>query len=190
MSMTDKRLTAADKKALLELARSTIEQHLQTGKAPDAELAGERLAAPCGAFVSLHKRGALRGCIGSFVGRGPLTATVQEMAISASLHDPRFPSLTIEELAQVDLEISVLSPLRAIENVDEIQVGLHGIFITRDFHSGVLLPQVATDCGWDRQTFLEHTCMKAGLTKDAWREAETKIEIFDAQVFGEQDFAD
>jgi AmmeMemoRadiSam system protein A len=190
MPMAHEPLTEADKKALLDLARTTIEHQLRTGTSPTVDLAGERLAAACGAFVSLHKRGALRGCIGSFVGRGPLTATVQEMAISASLHDPRFPSLTTDELAEVDLEISVLSPLRAIEHVDEIQVGLHGIFITRDFHSGVLLPQVATDQGWDRQTFLEHTCMKAGLPKDAWREAETRIEIFDAQVFGEQDFAD
>ena len=137
--------------------------------------------------MTLRQDGRLRGCIGSFVGTGPLIDTVREMAISASTRDPRFPPLTTAELEEVDLEISVLSPLRQIDDPSEIEVGRHGIFITRGFHSGVLLPQVATEYGWDRETFLEHTCAKAGLPADAWRDPETQIEVFEAQVFGEKE---
>ena len=128
----------------------------------------------------------LRGCIGSFTGSGPLVDTVREMAVSASTRDPRFPPLSEAELGEVDLEISVLSPLRPVSDPNEIEVGRHGIFITRGFHSGVLLPQVASEYGWDRETFLEHTCAKAGLPADAWRDADTRIEVFEAQVFGEK----
>jgi len=107
--------------------------------------------------------------------------------LSASLNDPRFPPLTEEELRDIDIEISVLSPLKEIQDVSEIEVGRHGIYITRGYQSGVLLPQVATEYGWDRETFLQHTCQKAGLPPDAWKQEGTKIEIFDAQVFGEKD---
>lgn len=180
------RLSESEQAELLRIARETISAHLDRGCTAEAQAQGNRLGEHRGAFVSLHKRGQLRGCIGTFVGRKPLVATVQEMAISASTRDPRFPPLTEAELAQVDLEISVLTPLRPIADPQQIEVGRHGIFITRDFHSGVLLPQVATEYGWDRETFLEHTCMKAGLPKDAWRDPETKIEVFEAQVFGEK----
>ena len=142
---------------------------------------------PCGAFVSLHKQGGLRGCIGTFIGLRPLVNTVQEMAISASLNDPRFPPVSEDELKEIDIEISVLSPLREIKDLSEIEVGRHGIYITRGYLSGVLLPQVATEYAWDRDTFLQHTCQKAGLPPDAWKQEGTKIEIFSAQVFGEKD---
>lgn len=185
--MSEERLSPEERKKLLEVARATIADKLQSGQVVNQPATSQALSMPCGAFVSLHKRGALRGCIGTFVGRRPLVNTVQEMALSASLNDPRFPPLSEDELKDIDIEISVLSPLREIKDVSEIEVGRHGIYITRGYLSGVLLPQVATEYGWDRDTFLEHTCLKAGLPPDAWKQEDTKIEIFDAQVFGEKD---
>ncbi len=183
----DHMLTEQEQAELLRLARRTIADHLGQDPGEPVQAVGDRLQQTRGAFVSLHKRGMLRGCIGTFVGDKPLAATIREMAVSASTRDPRFPPLTAAELGEVDLEISVLTPLRAIDDPAEIEVGRHGIFITRGFHSGVLLPQVATEYGWDRETFLEHTCAKAGLPADAWRDPATRIEVFEAQVFGEQD---
>ncbi len=178
-------LTAEERALLLRTARQAIADRLQGARSAPAEAPGERLAARAGAFVSLHARGDLRGCIGTFVGRRPLVQTVQEMAVSAAFGDPRFPPLGAEELAGVALEISVLSPLREIRDVGEIEVGRHGLYVTRGPRSGVLLPQVASEYGWDREEFLAHTCTKAGLPRDAWREPGTKIEVFEAQVFGE-----
>lgn len=183
----EEKLTEQEQAELLRIARQTIASHLGQAGPAAATAEGDRLQQSRGAFVSLHKRGQLRGCIGTFVGAKPLVDTVQEMAISASTRDPRFPPLSKAELGEVDLEISVLTPLRTIEDPGQIEVGRHGIFITRGFHSGVLLPQVATEYGWDRETFLEHTCAKAGLPADAWRDPDTKIEVFEAQVFGEQE---
>ncbi len=185
--MSQMELNLDQKKRLLQIARQTISQHLKTGKVDAESSEDEALLAPCGAFVTLHKRGMLRGCIGTFVSDKPLVDTVQQMAISASMRDPRFAPVSEDELGEVDLEISVLSPLRQISDIDEIEVGRHGIFITRGFYSGVLLPQVATEQGWDRDTFLQQTCLKAGLPVDAWKDPDTKIEIFEAQVFGEND---
>ena len=184
--MAESKLNDKEKKQLLQLARETISHELQHGKAEDCQAVEGNLAEPCGAFVSLHVSGNLRGCIGTFVSQRPLVNTVQEMAVSASQRDPRFPAMTPEELKDVDIEISVLSPLKEITDVSEIEVGRHGIYITKGFYSGVLLPQVATEYGWDRDTFLEHTCTKAGLSSNAWKEKGTKIEIFEAQVFGEK----
>jgi AmmeMemoRadiSam system protein A len=143
----------------------------------------------CGAFVTLHKKGHRRGCIGNMVGRGPLIETIQEMAISSSTQDPRFHRVTIEEMEEIDIEISVLSPMRRIKDVDEIEVGKHGIIMRRGMYQGVLLPQVATEYGWNRETFLENTCYKAGLPGDAWKDPATVIEIFSAEVFGEKSLA-
>lgn len=184
--MADEELTTGEKKELLEVARQTISHKLLHGNFEQAVPSGPNLARPCGAFVTLHKDGELRGCIGTFLSNRPLINTVQDMAISAAERDPRFPSLCPDELESIDIEISALSPLRQIEDVSEIEVGRHGIYITRGFYSGVLLPQVATEYGWDRETFLQHTCLKAGLPAEAWKEKDTRIEIFDAQVFGEK----
>ena len=180
-------LSMEEKKRLLQIARQTISKHLKNGKTERKQADTAALAAPCGAFVTIHKKAMLRGCIGTFVSDRPLVDTVQEMAISASTKDPRFAPMSEDELGEVDLEISVLSPLRRISDPTEIEVGRHGIFITRGFYSGVLLPQVATEQGWDRDTFLQQTCIKAGLPTDAWKDPATKIEIFEAQVFGEND---
>jgi len=182
-------LNDTDKKVLLKIARDTIEGFAKAGKKPPlpADLP-PALRDRHGAFVTIHQRGQLRGCIGTFFGEGELASTVRNMAYAAGWEDPRFPHLAADELSDADLEISVLSPLREISDVNEIQVGTHGIFITKGYYRGVLLPQVATEQGWDRDTFLSHTCIKAGLKPDAWKKETLKIEIFSADVFGEKDF--
>ncbi|RME22426.1 MAG: AmmeMemoRadiSam system protein A [Deltaproteobacteria bacterium] len=180
-------LTTEQRKRLLEIARNTIAEQLERGSYTPQGSDDEALNRPCGAFVTLHIDGQLRGCIGTFTSSRPLVQTVQEMAVSAAFRDPRFPPLTREELDRVDLEISVLSPLRPVDDPEEIEVGRHGIYITRGFYSGVLLPQVATEYGWDRETFLDHTCLKAGLPPGCWRDPDTRIEVFEAEVFGEKD---
>jgi len=185
--MADDKLNAEEQKKLLEIARKTILENIMKGKIDKESATTEGLGRPCGAFVSLHKLGQLRGCIGTFKSPRPLVNTVQEMSISSSRQDPRFPPVQEEEMQDIDIEISVLSPLREIRDVNEIEVGKHGIYITKGFSSGVLLPQVATEYGWGRETFLEHTCMKAGLPPETWKEEGVKIEIFEAQVFGEKE---
>jgi AmmeMemoRadiSam system protein A len=129
----------------------------------------------------------LRGCIGYIQPVRPLYLTVQEMAEAAALQDPRFTPVTEGELETLGIEISALTPLRKIKSVDEIQVGLHGIYMKKDYFSGLLLPQVATEYGWDRTTFLEHTCMKAGLPTNAWKDKDAEIYIFAADIFSEQE---
>ena len=121
------------------------------------------LSIPCGAFVTLKKKGALRGCIGHIVGHYPLAETISRMAVAAAFQDPRFPPVTRAEWPTIDMEISVMTPLKEITDTAAIEVGRHGIYIQKGDRSGLLLPQVATEYGWDRLTFLEQTCRKAGL---------------------------
>lgn len=185
--MEPMRLTSEECALLLKLARNTIEMWLKEQKRPALPSAKGLLGESCGAFVTLHRKGQLRGCIGNMVGYGPLVETIQEMAIASATQDPRFHPVSFEELSEIDIEISVLSPMRRITNVEEIQVGTHGILMSRGICHGVLLPQVATEYGWDRVTFLENTCMKAGLPSNSWKDPQTKIEIFSAQVFGEKE---
>jgi len=130
----------------------------------------------------------LRGCIGNFQPRQPLYKSIAEMAVAAASKDPRFPPLQRVDLASISLEISVLSPLEKIANVEEIEVGRDGIYLEHGYHRGVLLPQVATEYGWDRATFLEQTCHKAGLPPDAWQRPETTIYRFSAEIFNEEEF--
>jgi AmmeMemoRadiSam system protein A len=176
-------LTEDEKQRLREIATTVIEYRVRDKKIPEFEVTSERLNENRGAFVSLHKRRQLRGCIGNIRGQQPLYKTVAAMAEEAAFHDPRFPPVSKEELQELDIEISALTPLQRIENVEEIEVGKHGIYIEKGFFSGLLLPQVATDYGWDRQTFLEQTCYKAGLHRDAWKGKDTKIYVFSADVF-------
>jgi len=178
-------LSKAEQKKLLELARLSLEKHVRREKMPPVEVESARLKEKGAAFVTLKKHGELRGCIGHLQARLPLYQTVIEMAAAAALQDIRFLPVRPEELGDIDIEISYLTPMREITDVNEIEVGRHGIYITQGFRSGVLLPQVATEQGWDRDTFLQHTCLKAGLPPDAWKRG-AKIEIFTAQVFGEQ----
>jgi len=180
-------LSQSEKNDLLKIAREAIEARANRNLKllnPMAESNG--LKKDAGAFVSLHKKGRLRGCIGVFASKDPLWKTVQDNAIAAAFKDPRFTPVEPEELADIDIEISVLSPLREITDVNEIEVGRHGIFIIKGGHRGVLLPQVAIDHGFDRDTFLAETCLKADLPEDAWQNG-ASIYIFAAEIFGEHE---
>ena len=190
--MTETKLSEKEKIFLLSRARASIARKLgvagfDSAAPSEIESVGPHVKEPRGCFVTIHKSGQLRGCIGIFEGRGPLWKNIEEMALQAAFQDPRFPPLVAKEFEKIDIEISALSPLRKINSVDEIKVGEHGIYITRGFNRGVLLPQVATEQGWDRDTFLDHTCMKAGLSSGCWRKPGAVIEIFSAEVFGEKE---
>jgi len=145
----------------------------------------EALRRPAGAFVTLTKGGDLRGCIGSIRAVEPLYRAVAASAVSAAFRDPRFYPLRREEMPQIALEISVMGPIEPVKNIDDVEVGRDGLIISRGRNAGLLLPQVATEYGWDRQTFLDQTCIKAGLERGAWRSEQTRIEKFAAEVFGE-----
>lgn len=176
-------LSTEDKELLRRLARQTIEAKCRGEKAAAIETSSPLPQEHRGAFVTLKKHGELRGCIGHIIGDRPLAQTVAEMAAAAAFEDPRFLPVTKDELADLEIEISVLTPPRQINNADEIQVGLHGIILQQGGRSGLLLPQVASEYGWDRETFLRQTCRKAGLPSDAWKDKQTKIYIFSAEVF-------
>jgi AmmeMemoRadiSam system protein B/AmmeMemoRadiSam system protein A len=174
-----------EKARLLEIARSSIEAKLKGKPVEEPTADSPKLSEKRGAFVTLTEDGRLRGCIGHIRGVYPLCTTISRMAIAAATEDPRFPPLTTDELNRIRIEISVMTPLEKITDPDKIEVGRHGIYIQKGRHSGLLLPQVATDYGWDRYEFLDHTCMKAGLPRGCWREG-AEIEIFSAQIFGEE----
>lgn len=178
-------LTQQDKELLLRVARRSIESGFAEEQlsqlAAGSPIVDERM----GAFVTLKKRGRLRGCIGFLEGKKPLYETIKEMAQAAAFEDPRFPPVKEDELVDLDIEISVLTPLVQIRDIREIEVGIHGIYIVKGLRSGVLLPQVATEHNWNRTVFLRETCNKAGLPQDAWKNEDTKIFIFSASVFGE-----
>ncbi len=184
--MTSSHLSQKDRITLLKIAREAIK----------AQLTGEAIKLPMvtspgllehrGAFVTLHEHGQLRGCIGNFVAQKPLYEVVADMAVSAAFNDPRFPPLAPHEFDKIDIEISALTPLKQIYDINEIQVGTHGIYIIRGPYHGVLLPQVATEYGWDRLTFLDQTCMKAGLSPGCWKTPDAQIFIFSAEIFGER----
>lgn len=178
-------LSAADKQLLLHVARDSIEAHLKGKSAAPVKTESAVLCEPRGAFVSLHRRGQLRGCIGYLEAVKPLLQTVREMAAAAAFHDPRFRPLQADDLADLEIEISVLSPMRLIVSTDEIEIGKHGLYIVNGYNRGLLLPQVATQYNWDRLPFLEQTCCKAGLPPDAWQDPHTKIYVFSAEVFAD-----
>ena len=178
-------LTKEEQKELLQIARDTIVDYVTNLNTPTVVAISPGLNLHSGSFVTIKKQGELRGCIGNFVSDQPLYKLVQEMAISAATRDPRFHPMKKDDLADFTIDISVLSPLAKAASVEEIQVGVHGIYIIKGSYRGVLLPQVATEYGWNRDQFLQHTCTKAGLPEDAWR-GECDIYIFSAQVFGEQ----
>jgi AmmeMemoRadiSam system protein A len=180
-------LSQHQRSQLLKTAREAIAAVLD-GRRPEIDLTefDEELRRPAGAFVSLHEKGGdLRGCIGSIVPVAPLCQAVVSSAVSAAFRDPRFYPLTKEELANVELEISVMGPIEVVRDVSEIEVGRDGLIVRQGRNSGLLLPQVATDFGWDRDAFLSHTCTKAGLPPAAWRSPDTRIERFAAEVFSE-----
>lgn len=177
-------LTDEEKSELLKIARESIECKLKGKPIPEFEPSTPELREKRGVFVTLNKNGELRGCIGYIQPIKPLYQAVSEMALEAAFGDPRFPPLREDELSQITIEISVLTPLKRIYDPSQIEVGKHGIYIRKGMNSGLLLPQVATEHGWTRETFLEHTCYKAGLPKDAWKE-NAEIYIFSAEIFHE-----
>lgn len=177
-------LTKKEQRELLKIARQTIVGYVTSRTVPVVATALPGLNLHSGCFVTIKQKGELRGCIGNFVSDQPLYLLVQEMAVSAATRDPRFYPMKVDDLADFTLDISVLSPLEKAASVEEIKVGKHGIYIVKGSYRGVLLPQVATEYGWNRDQFLQHTCIKAGLPQDAWQ-GECDIFIFSAQVFGE-----
>jgi uncharacterized protein len=175
--------TTHDREVLLKLAREAIEAYVGVAPAHVPAASGV-LGEPGGAFVSLHNHGELRGCIGHIEPDEPLGTVVPRCAVAAASTDPRFPPITAEELAQIDIEISLLGLLEPIRGPAEIEVGRHGLVVEQGWLRGLLLPQVATEWNWDAETFLAHTCHKAGLPRDAWKHG-AKIFRFEAEVFGE-----
>jgi AmmeMemoRadiSam system protein A len=180
----DPPLSEDQEKSLLLLARQVITHYLEKGSPPELETDDETLKQKRGAFVTLKVKDQLRGCIGYPIPHKPLFETIAEVAISAATNDFRFPSLEKKELSATKIEISVLSLPKVVKDITEIEVGKHGLIISKGHSRGLLLPQVPTEWGWDRETFLNHTCKKAGLEEDAWKKG-AQIEIFSAQVFSE-----
>jgi len=179
-------LSAAQRKRLLEIARESITSYVKDGKRKTFTESDPVLNQPMGAFVTLHETGELRGCIGNMVGQGPLYKTIANMAIEAATGDPRFPKLSSGEIDKINLEISVLSPLKRVKSADEIKIPGEGVIVKSGFNSGVYLPQVATETGWNKEEFLTSLCgQKAGLRPDAWKDPGTELYTFTAEVFGE-----
>jgi hypothetical protein len=176
-------LNDEEKKFLHNVASASIEAKLRGESPPLFDPPSPILKEKRGAFVSLHKHGQLRGCIGYIQAYKPLYQTISEMAVAAAFQDSRFSPLQKEEFKDLEIEISVLTPFKRITDINEIEVGKHGIYMVKGNHSGLLLPQVATEYRWDTKTFLENTCHKAGLDKDAWKDKDTEIYIFSADIF-------
>ena len=180
-------LTEQDQRFLLRIARDSVQSHLLNEPPRLPEVPAGILTEPRGVFVSIHKHGALRGCIGNIHPVGALYQTAAECAVAAAVGDPRFMPLMLAELPEVEFEVSVLSPIERVENIADIEVGKHGLLISKQNARGLLLPQVATIYGWDRERFLVETCKKAGLRSDDWKDGAT-IHSFSAFVFGERQF--
>jgi AmmeMemoRadiSam system protein A len=179
-------LSRAEKQQLLDIAKRAVETAVKENKLFEVPKdLSEPLMQDRGAFVTIRKKGDLRGCIGYTGSVKPLALTVREVAILAALRDTRFPPVTASELPQLQYEVSVLSPMRRILDTKQIRVGEYGLLMKNGSYEGILLPQVATEQGWDRKTFLEQTAVKAGLPANAWRDKDTDIFFFTALVFGE-----
>ncbi len=182
-------LNETQKKRLLEIARKTIEAYLSRRETLEFKEDDLRLSKEEGAFVTLHKTGDLRGCIGNIYGKGPLFKTIRDMSIASSTQDPRFSPVSLDELKDIEIEISVLSVPEKVSDVSNIEMGKHGVIVRRGLNSGVFLPQVATETGWTREEFLSNLCAhKAGLSPSAWKDKNTEIYKFSADVFSEKEF--
>jgi AmmeMemoRadiSam system protein A len=179
-------LSKAGQAYLLELSRKTIQEFLQFGHKPSEAPGQAELLEKRGVFVTLESGGHLRGCIGYVAPLFPLYKAVINCSVSAATNDPRFQSLSLEELGEIEIEISVLSSAKIVTDIEQIQVGAHGLMISHKGARGLLLPQVAVEHGWEREEFLNETCRKAGLPLDAWKK-EATIESFTALVFRETD---
>jgi len=179
-------LTPSDSSELLVIAREAIEHKINNESYNPAPREEKKLNDRAGCFVTIKQQGILRGCIGNFQSQLPLYREVAQMAVASATEDPRFPPLQKADLENIDLEITVLSPLQKIECTDEIIVGTHGIYIEKGLYRGVLLPQVAIEHNWNRLTFLQQTCLKAGLNAEDWQLPDAEIYIFSGQIVNEQ----
>jgi AmmeMemoRadiSam system protein A len=177
-------LTPDEERSLLRLARRALEHYFETRRHLEASIKDPRLTEKRGAFVTLKVKGELRGCIGYPLPLKPLAETVIEMAVAAASEDFRFEPLTREELDGTTIEISVLSLPEPLKNTEEVVVGRHGIIVSKGMNRGLLLPQVPLEHGWDRETYLRHGCLKAGIGPEEWKKG-ARIEVFTAQVFSE-----
>lgn len=177
-------LNPEEKEYLKDLVKLSILRRLQ-GKSvqPLPEVPSERLLQPFGAFVTLKSQGQLRGCIGRIDAATPLQETIAQMAQAAACEDPRFPPLSLEEFQDIEIEISILSPIALCPDTNLIEIGRHGLLVRSGARSGLLLPQVPVEWGWDSGAFLQHTCRKAGLPSDSWQKESTEIFWFEAEVF-------
>jgi AmmeMemoRadiSam system protein A len=182
-------MTDEQKETLLSIARSAVKTSV-TGKKPQKPHSDEpQLNAHCGCFVTLKNKGELRGCIGQFVSDRPLIELVSDMAVASATGDPRFfaDRITPKEVDHLDIEISVLSPLKKTDNPLSLRLGIDGIYITKGFASGCFLPQVATETGWSKEEFLSYCCdHKAGLKPDAWKDKDTEVYLFTADIIEEE----
>ena len=181
-------LSVEDKQALLRLARQTLHDYLSQGKLPPPTSDSPALLRSCATFVTLRKRGSaeLRGCRGECPARRPLVESVINMVIAAATDDSRFPSVTLDEVSGLRIEISALSPIMLIEP-EHVVVGQHGLLIIKGHSSGLLLPQVPVAFGWDRDQFLRGLCRKAQLPPDAWKFGDVRLYGFEAEAWGEEE---
>jgi len=182
-------LTNEEKRTLLKMARSSIACALENKTPPQLNFQSEELNRRSGVFVTLRIGENLRGCIGYIEPLFPLARATQEVAVKAAVEDPRFMSLTRSELDRVTIEISVLSPLEELRDIETIEIGKHGLVIDAGSRRGLLLPQVATEYNWDRKQFLKQVTLKAGLPPDAWKRREVKLFTFTVEKFDESEFA-
>ncbi|MFP4604316.1 MAG: AmmeMemoRadiSam system protein A [Bacteroidales bacterium] len=182
-------LKPEEKKELLKIARETLESYIREGKKPEIEESRltEILKEKTGAFVTLSKKGNLRGCIGHFEANKPLYQIVQEMAVAASTQDIRFSPVEEDELDEIEIEISVLTPMEKVSSADEIELGKHGVYIKNGPNAGTFLPQVAESTGWSKEEFLGHLARdKAGLSWEAWKNKDTELYTYEAIVLEEK----
>lgn len=180
-------LTERERETLLNIARQTIEEYVREGKKPSFRVAEPALKEKRGVFVTLHEGGRLRGCIGQIMPVDELYEAVSGMAIESATADPRFPPVVPEELEEIELEISVLTVPRRIGSLEEMELGRDGVIIKKGMRQGVFLPQVATETGWSKEEFLSHLARdKAGLNPGDWKDKDTEIFTFQAEVFSEQ----
>jgi AmmeMemoRadiSam system protein A len=177
-------LTPTERAALLGIARGAVLARLGLARAPTLPSSGP-LAEPRGAFVTVHVAGDLRGCIGTFRPQGSLADTVAKMAAAAASEDPRFRAIEARDVGDLEISISILDPPRRLSDPTRIDVGREGLVVKMGWNRGTLLPKVAVEHGWDAETFLRHTCLKAGLPPTAWREPGCEVEAFEAEEFGE-----
>ena len=181
-------LSAAEKKEILTLARRAMVSYVENWIIIKYSTENDNLKQHAGAFVTISSKGSLRGCIGLIESNQPLYETIIEMAIESSTGDPRFEAVTPEELKDIEIEVSVLFPKKRVKSLDEIELGKHGVIVRRGYASGVFLPQVAQETGWTKEEFMRNLCeSKACLPPESYKDKDTEIYIFEAQVFGEKE---